>query len=157
MARVTKLQAWENQSKFHELLRTPEFHRMKREDQAKQIGVTPQTLYVWLKDLKDDDWLEIRDICAKKVAKDELEIDNALTERAKTGDPKSVELWKELFKGWSRKNINENINKNGDFEGKPDEEIELEMLRKADPEKLRKVLGEKKAPGVVGEEKVENG
>lgn len=148
MARMTKEQAWDKHSKFSEAMRNPEFRKMSRKEQAEFLEITPTTLYTWIADLKDDDWVEINKEIDKKTAKVEIEIKDALAERAKV-DTKSAEFWFELVKGWSRKNINENINKNADLDGMTLEEKKAEALKLYTPEELAKALAEKKAPSQV--------
>lgn len=135
-----------------------EFSEMSKGAQAKDLGVGIGTIYKWHEGQTKAWWDNRASSMRSMYAQHMPEIDSAVLKKAKTGDINAAELAYKRFEGWSPKQTNENINRNGDLEGKTDEEILLEMLRKAPKELVDKVQAERGAPGVVVEaEKSGNG
>ena len=146
------LEQWRKRM-YHE-----DFSEMTDAEQAKEIGVAVGTIGKWHKTQTKAFWENRESTMRGMYAKHMPQIDLAVIKKAKLGDTNAAELSYKRFEGWSPKQTNENINRNAEFEGKSDEEIQLETLRKADPGLLKRVLGEKGALGeVVEPTKVENG
>lgn len=151
MARRTELEMEQLRERWKEMLWREEFYNATSSEQARQLGVTPQTVINWKNGMSDLFWEKYVKSFKEKLQPEFAGIMMAMIKKAKGGDVAASQFVFQRAEGWSPKSTNENINRSADFEGKTDEEIELEMLRKADPEKLKKVLAEKKAPNdVVG-------
>lgn len=143
---------------WEQRMHAPEFNEMSMSDQAKELGVNRVTIGKWYKESSPAFWKNVAETIRNQYTVYAPSIDKALIREAQGGSLGHQELFYKRFEGWSPTQRNENVNRNADLEGKSDEELQMEMLRKADPELLRKVLGEKKAPGVVGDrEKDVNG
>lgn len=97
---------------WSERLYDPEFRGKTYREQAEEIGVSPQTIGNWKKELTPAQFENILKISHERLAGPKLEIETALYKKAKGGDVQAIKLWKESIEGWSPKQINENFNKN---------------------------------------------
>jgi hypothetical protein len=136
--------------KWEQRMHSPEFNELTRKQQALEIGVAPETVSRWHEKASPAFWENVAKTIRNQYSRYIPEVDRALLRAADKGNVAAIELVYKRHEGWSPTQRNENINKNADLEGKTDEELQMELLRKADPALLRKVLEEKKAPDLVG-------
>ncbi len=149
MARRNEFDMEQLRERWKELLWREEFYNASSSEQARQLGVSPMTVINWKNGMSDLFWEKYVKSFKEKLQPEFAGIMMAMIKKAKGGDVAASQFVFQRAEGWSPKSTNENINRGEAFEGKTDAEIEMELLRKADPEKLRAVLAEKKAPGVV--------
>ncbi len=156
MARRRADEMAEIHQRWMDLMYQWEFNEKSDIDQAKELGVASQTIANWKKDASPAFWKNVADTIATQHARFAPAIYASLVREAEKGSLGHQELFFKRMQGWSPKQTNENLNRNVELEGKTDEEILMEVMRKADPALLKKVLDEKKAPNeVVGGEDAE--
>ena len=95
-----------HREKLIEFLSNPENDFCPRCHLAEKIGIARQTMYKHFsaEELQDieHEALELR---RKRYSRHLAEVDQALLERAKTGDPSAVKLCYQRFENWSEKHI----------------------------------------------------
>lgn len=137
--------------RWKELLWREEFFNGSLAEQAKELGVTPQTVSHWRSNASDAFWEKYVKSFKEKLQPEFAGIMMAMIKKAKGGDVAASQFVFQRAEGWSPKNTQENLNKNADLDGMTLEEKKKEALKLYTPEELAKALAEKKAPGVVVE------
>lgn len=156
MARRTELEMEQLRERWKEMLWREEFYNATSSEQARQLGVTPQTVINWKNGMSDLFWEKYVKSFKEKLQPEFAGIMMAMIKKAKGGDVAASQFVFQRAEGWSPKNTQENLNKNADLDGMTLEEKKKEALKLYTPEELAKALEEKKAPSqVVMPEKAE--
>jgi hypothetical protein len=137
---------------WKELLFDPDFREKTYREQAAQLDVGISTIAEWKRGLSNEEWGNILKTSREKMARQSYEIDTALAKKARSGDVAAITLYKKAVEGWSEKLTQENINKNGDLEGKTPEEVLGLVLADASVEALQRAL---EAKGIKNQIKME--
>lgn len=149
MARRSEYEMGQLRDKWKELLWREEFYNATSSEQARQLGVTPQTVINWKNGMSDLFWEKYVKSFKEKLQPEIGAILMAMVKKAKGGDVAASTLVLQRVEGWSPKNTQENLNKNADLDGMTLEEKKREALKLYTPEELAKALAEKKAPSEV--------
>jgi hypothetical protein len=138
-------------AKLIEAFKDPDLLLLPQDEQCEQLEISRVTLWKWKKEISPAEWEKIRDGARATYAQHAPLVDMALIEKAKKGDPKSIELFFQRYEGWSVKQNMEILNK-----------TDLAALSKEQLlEKVHEIMGKKgpiepKLEGIE-EKKAENG
>lgn len=150
MARREEAEMNQVRDRYLDLLLQVEFRLLSFTDQAKELGVSSQTVANWRKAISPERWKEIQRMTDLQVPKQSIEINDALYLKAKSQDVPAIKLWKESREGWSPTQINKNLNKDADLEGLSTEELTEKALAGIPAEILERVLERKKVKSDPG-------